>query len=376
MMKHKTGRIKRFLSLLLCSALLFTAVTANAAASADAQDVTVNHSDSLSRLLHDKPAYCLFCGELHEGVKGSVLRFFHEIAYFFCGIVGKYPDKGRMYFTGETLEIGADEPFYFIHAGDTHVGFIDERDSGDERLVETAKRRERDWPAALRTLDDLSVKAKELDALIVHTGDLIDFVSERNLDYARDFTANNDVFACAGNHEYHIYIWDDGEDAPRRELVGQKVQNAFSNDIRFSARVEHGVKFIAVDNSSHTIEQWQLDRFKAEIADGLPVVLALHVPVYAPDIFEFQMTKLDYPHPAWLMAVPEELMAEYNYEQQWIDEQKANDATNEFYDLIVGTPCVKAILVGHDHADFVSQVTPTLKQYMVACDQGQIFAVS
>ena len=88
------------------------------------------------------------------------------------------------------------------------------------------------------------------------------------------------------------------------------------------------------------------------------------------------MTKLDYPHPAWLMAVPEELMAEYNYEQQWIDEQKANDATNEFYDLIVGTPCVKAILVGHDHADFVSQVTPTLKQYMVACDQGQIFAVS
>ena len=215
MMKHKTGRIKRFLSLLLCSALLFTAVTANAAASADAQDVTVNHSDSLSRLLHDKPAYCLFCGELHEGVKGSVLRFFHEIAYFFCGIVGKYPDKGRMYFTGETLEIGADEPFYFIHAGDTHVGFIDERDSGDERLVETAKRRERDWPAALRTLDDLSVKAKELDALIVHTGDLIDFVSERNLDYARDFTANNDVFACAGNHEYHIYIWDDGEDAPR-----------------------------------------------------------------------------------------------------------------------------------------------------------------
>ena len=46
-----------------------------------------------------------------------------------------------------------------------------------------------------------------------------------------------------------------------------------------------------------------------------------------------------------------------------IDEQKANDATNEFYELIVSTPCIKAILVGHDHANFVSQVTSTLKQY-------------
>ena len=82
-----------------------------------------------------------------------------------------------------------------------------------------------------------------------------------------------------------------------------------------------------------------------------------------------------YPHPAWLMAVPEEVMREYNYEDTWIEEQKANDATNEFYDLIVSTPNIKAIVVGHDHAHFVSQVTPTLKQYMVATDEGQIFAV-
>ena len=374
----KMKRFRRLIALALSLLMLTTVipVSANAAADADRQNVTANNSDSLSRLFHDKPGFCLFCGKLHTGFKGALTQFFHNAAYFFCGLFGKYPEEGRMVFTLETLGIGVDEPFYFIHAGDTHVGFIDERDSGDERLMETAKARENDWPAALRTLDDLCVKAEELDALIVHTGDLIDFVSERNLDYARAFTANNNVFACAGNHEYHVYIWDDGEDVPRRERVEEKVQAAFTNDIRFSTRVEHGVKFIAVDNSFHTIEQWQLDRFKEELADGMPVILALHVPIYAPDIFEFQMTKLDYPHPAWLMAVPEEIMAEYNYEQQWIDEQKANDATNEFYNMIVNTPCIKAIVVGHDHANFVSQVTPTLRQYMVACDQGQIFFVS
>ncbi len=363
--------MKKKISLLLSVIMLFSACLMPA----NADDITANHNDSISRLFSDKPEFCLYCGELHSGFGGSFIRFFHDIGYFFCGIAGRYPDGGRMWFSYDTVDAGADEPFYFIHAGDTHVGFIDERDYGDERLVETAKRRESDWPAALRVLDDLSFKAKELNALIVHTGDLIDFVSQRNLDLAKDFTRKNDVFACAGNHEYHVYIWDDGDDIARRESVEDKVQASFKNDIRFSVRVEHGVKFIAVDNSFHNIEQWQLEKFREEIADGMPVILALHVPVYAPDIFEFQMKKLDYPHPAWLMAIPEEVMRENNYEDTWIEEQKANDATNEFYDLIVSSQNIKAIVVGHDHAHFVSQVTPTLKQYMVATDEGQIFAV-
>ena len=366
---------RRPFAVTLAFLLLFSALSANVSAKKDSSDVTVNHSDSVSRLFTDKSEYCLYCGEVHSGTAGRFTRFFHDVAYFFGGIFGKFPAEGRMDFTFDSIDAGADEPFYFIHVGDTHVSYIDDRDSGDERLAETAKNRVDYCPSDLRMLDDVSLKAKELDALIVHTGDLIDFVSEKNLDYARDFTAKNDVFACAGNHEYHVYIWDDGEDVPRRESVEEKIQSAFTNNIRFSTRVEHGVKFLVIDNSFHTIEQWQLERFKEEIADGMPVILALHVPVYAPDIFEFQMTKLDYPHPAWLMTVPEEIMAEYNYEQQWIDEQKANDATNEFYDLIVSTPSIKAIVVGHDHAHFVSQVTPTLKQYMVACTEGQIFEV-
>ena len=375
-MKKATKPLKRLFALLLALALVFTTFSATAITTADMDDITANHSDSVLRLFHDKPVYCLYCSELHTGVSGAIRQFFHEVAYFVGGVFGKYPDEGRMYFTQEAIDVGVDEPFYFIHLGDTHLSLIDERDYDDARLVETYNRRLSDWPSALRMLDDAARKAQELDAFIVHTGDIIDFVSQKNLDVVRDYTTNNDVFACAGNHEYHVYIWDDGEDIPRRERVEETVQTAFSNNIRFSARVEHGVKFIAIDNSFHKIEQWQLDRFKEELADGLPVILVMHVPVYAPDIFEFQMTKLNYPHPAWLMAVPEDLMRAYGYEEEWIEEQKANDATNEFYDLIVSSPNVKTIITGHDHANFVSQVTPTLKQYMVACDQGQIFTVS
>ncbi len=374
-MKKTRKAVRRMVLMTLIFSIPFSFNTAGASAP-DSSGVTLNNNDSLSRLFGDKPEYCLLCGEIHTGTGGMFTRFFHETAYFFCGLIGKFPDDGRMYFTFDTIDAGIDEPFYFIHAGDTHVSYIDERDYGDERLIETANARITYCPKDMRMLDDLSLKARELDALIVHTGDLIDFVSRKNLDIAKDFTSENDVFACAGNHEYHVYIWDDGDDYARRDSLRDKVKPSFTNDIDYSVRVEHGVKFIAVDNSNHKIEKWQLDLFKEELAkDDMPVVLALHVPLYAPDIFKFQMEKLDYPHPAWLMGVPEDVMKEYNYEEQWIEEQKANEATEEFYDIIINSAQIKAIVTGHDHAHFVSQVTPALKQYMVDTTEGQIFYV-
>ena len=376
-MKKACKAIKSLSVILLILSLLFTPLIGNVVAAADSSDVTVNHADSLSRLFVNKPKdYCLYCGEVHTGVGGSLKHFFHDVAYFFCGIVGRYPEEGRMYVTADTLDIGADEPFYFIHIGDTHVSYIDERDSGDERLFETAGKRVDYCPKDLRMLDDVALKARELSAFIVNTGDLIDFISQKNLDIAKEFNSKNDVFTSAGNHEYLVYIWDDGDNYERRDRVRDTVKASFTNDIEFSVRIEHGVKFIAIDNFFHNIDSWQLDRFKEELAkDEMPIILALHVPLYTPDMFEFQMASLNYEFPAWLMNVPEELMRKYNYSEKDYEEQKANEYTKEFYDLILGTPEIKTIVTGHNHAHFVSQVTPTLRQYMVDCTEGQIFEV-
>ena len=363
-------------AIILAVSLLFSSLTASASVSAEPSDITVNHSDNLSRLFTDKPAYCLYCGELHTGTGGAFRQFFHDVAYFFCGVIGKYPEEGRAWFSYDTIDAGADEPFYFIHIGDTHVSYIDERDYGDERLIDTADKRIDYCPTDLRVLDDVSLKARELGAFIVNTGDLIDFISQKNLDIAKDFNSKNDVFTSAGNHEYLVYIWNDGDNYERRDRVRDTVKPAFTNDIEFSVRIEHGVKFIAIDNSFHNIDEWQLERFKEELAkDDMPVILALHVPLYAPDMFEFQMASLNYEFPAWLMNVPEELMRRYNYSEEDYKEQKANKFTEEFYDLIINSPEIKAIVTGHNHAHFVSQVTPALKQYMVATDEGQIFEV-
>ena len=104
--------------------------TANVSAEPENPDITVSHADSLSRLFVKRPDYCLYCSKAHPGFSGFFVRLGHEFVYFVRGLFGDYDPEGRVFFTYEELDIGADEPFYFIHAGDTHVGFIDERDYG------------------------------------------------------------------------------------------------------------------------------------------------------------------------------------------------------------------------------------------------------
>jgi len=43
--------------------------------------------------------------------------------------------------------------------------------------------------------------------------------------------------------------------------------------------------------------------------------------------------------------------------------------------LITHTASIKAILAGHMHYDYVSQVTPTLKQYVVNTESCNIVTV-
>lgn len=274
-----------------------------------------------------------------------------------------------MKFTEITIVAGIETPFRFLHMSDTHLTLCDERD--DEKKQKLAEQRLAGFPRALRMLDDAGEKADEMDTFIVHTGDIIDFVSEKNLDTVRRFTSDNDVFACAGNHEYSLYVWDDIDETTRRESLKDKVQSAFTNDIRFSVRMEHGVEFIAIDNGYHKIEQWQLDRLKAEIAKGCPIILCLHAPLYAPDIYDY--TAEVFGKPMWMMSVPDALMDKSD-EGDYLAQKEAA-VTHEAYELITHCDAIKAILAGHMHYDYVSQVTPTLKQYVVNTESCNIVTV-
>lgn len=268
------------------------------------------------------------------------------------------------------IEIGVKTPFRIIHVSDTHLTLADERNDG--RKIELAERRKNSFPKALAVLDDIKSLYEKTGYFTVHTGDLIDFVSEANLDAAKEFTEATDCFAAAGNHEFSLYVGEAFEDAAYRNKSLARVQEAFKNDIRFSSKIVGGVNFVAVDNSYYLFEKYQLDRLKEEAEKGLPVILCLHTPLYSGEMYNFSLRGEAENTPAYLMSVPEEKMSYYSADRY--RQQKEDDITHEAYEFICREPTIKALLVGHLHKSFVLPLGDKM-QYGVGCTDARIIEI-
>lgn len=257
-----------------------------------------------------------------------------------------------------TIEIGLDKSFEILHASDTHVALADERDN--QRKIDLANQRFQYFDYSLDNVKFMSEYAKKHNLPIMHTGDFMDFVSEKNLDAVKDFVNNNDVFFSAGNHEFSLYVGEAFEDAEYRNISLAKVQSAFKNNIRFDVREICGVNFVVIDNSYYLFEQEQLDGLKKVAKQGKPIVLLMHNPIYSKGYFDYRI-KI-YPNAAFLNGVPEELMT--GYDKDRFIQQKADDITLKTCDYIKFEPLIKAILCGHLHEDYVDKVNDHLTQYV------------
>ncbi len=267
-----------------------------------------------------------------------------------------------------SVDLGAPVPFGLLHISDTHLTLADGRDG--ERKISLAAGRSRSFPNAGAFLNEAEKAARESKVAIVHTGDLIDFVSEANLERAEKFTAENDVFFAAGNHEFSLYVGEAFEDAEYRNQSLERVQKAFTNDIRFSSRKVNGVNLIAADNSYYRFEPEQLVALKAEIALGLPIILFIHNPLFEPELYKAAMGRAEC---AYLTSVPEELMnsyGDYRYRQQ-----KADETTLETTALIGSEPLFRAVFAGHLHYDYEGILPGGLRQYVTGIGTARLIEI-
>ncbi len=273
------------------------------------------------------------------------------------------PEVNEKNILKRTIYVGAKQPFRALHISDTHLTRCDARD--DERKNRLAVKRERIFPYQEQMLDFVSAYAKKENIPILHTGDIIDFVSEANLDYVKKFTAENDVFMAAGNHEFSLYVGEAWEDAEYRNKSLAHVQESFTNDIRFAKREIHGVNFVAIDNSYYLFEKEQLDALKKVVEEGKPIVLMLHDPLYTERIFRYQ-TEEKGSECGYVVGAPEEKMK--GYSDHRYRQQKADAITEETVAYIKNEPLIKALLIGHMHYNFEDAVTDTLTQYLIGVD--------
>ena len=266
------------------------------------------------------------------------------------------------------LNIGAEKPFEIIHISDTHLTLADERN--EQRKLDLAKDRIKLFPEAEVVLSISCKTAKEKNSVIMHTGDLIDFVSFANFDAVKRLSDENDLFMAAGNHEFSHYLGEAKEDAAYRNQSLDMVQACFRNNIRMSSRIINGVNFVSLDNGYYLFEPEQLDFLKAETQKGLPIVLMFHTPLFTKELYNIVMRKHNN---AYLAGVPDELMQCYppdRYEQQ-----KADTVTLETIRYIAEAENIKAILTGHLHFTHEGLFAGRIPQLVNGCTDIRIIEI-
>ena len=269
------------------------------------------------------------------------------------------------------INVGATSPFKILHISDTHLVYGDERDG--ERKVKLAAGRAKLFTKTEEVLSQASELAKENDAVIMHTGDLIDFVSVANLERVEEFLDENDCFVCAGNHEFSLYVGEAWEDAEYRNKSLSTVQKSFKNDIRMSSRVINGVNFVALDDGYYLFEAEQLDFLKGEVAKGLPIVLLIHNPIYEEVLYGILS-----PTPGgvgYLTGVPDDITCLYTDKHRY-KQQKADAITHETCNYIKNEPLIKAVLTGHLHCTYDGFLKEGVPQLITNCTDIRVITIS
>lgn len=273
-----------------------------------------------------------------------------------------------------TIKVGATAPIRALHLSDTHLTRVDSRDN--ERKHTLAASRGKAFPMAEQYLDAALRYARERELMLLHTGDMQDFVSEANLDFMAATLGVGDWFTSAGNHEFSQYVGEAKEDAAYKAQSYDRVQKVYPNDLTVASRIINEVNFVAIDNVYYYVTAEQHKAVEREFAKGLPVVLLCHIPFYTPkhclDTLTRQKGRTSY-----MVATPPKVIDDFRrdpasaavepYRSRAVS-YDIDEPTFAFHAWLKEQPQLKAILCGHMHEFFEEQFSPTATQYTVGAN--------
>lgn len=270
-----------------------------------------------------------------------------------------------------TIPVGATTPFKALHISDSHLTWTDSRDN--ERKLKLGEKRMKIFPDAEYYFNESLRYAGENGMILLHTGDLIDFVSDANLEYVASRLSGTVAVTAAGNHEYSQYVGEAKEDAAYKAQSYDKVQMAYPNDLTFASYVMNGVNFVAVDDVYYNFTDHQRQLMKKEVRKGLPIVLMCHVPLYTPEHCAM-ILKSNKGKGGYMTGAPLEITETYvdlpdlKPGMEWKNrriQQRADKPTLRFVEWLKKQPELKAILCGHTHGFYQERFSPTAIQYTV-----------
>ena len=282
------------------------------------------------------------------------------------------------------IDVGASASFTALHVSDSHLTLVNGDDAGDTRKINLANSRIQTFPNAEHYLAQAIATARANHELLLHSGDLIDFVSCGNLERAAQTFAADDWYVSSGNHEFSKYVGEAVEDVAYKADSYARVQAAYPNDLTFASRVVNGVNFVAIDDVYYNVTEAQHALVAKEVEKGLPIVLLCHVPFYGPKLYDYVM-KSTGNRCAYVTGAPIECTSTYEAGktypsgQEWRHrgvQQRTDKPTADFIAWLREQKLLKAILCGHLHHAFHERFSPTAMQHVCSATfKGEGYAI-
>lgn len=252
-----------------------------------------------------------------------------------------------------TIEIGVEKPFRFLHITDTHIT------RGDPFGGRRKKTFDVDYEGCAEDYYFQAVAYAERNHLpILNTGDIIDFFSEENFAFIDAHMNNTDYMYAAGNHDFCHFLGKAKEDYAYKWEKIKEIAPHIRTNLYFDSRVIGGVNFVTMDDSYYLISDGQTEMLKAEAAKGLPIILAMHVPLYTQALAETVMAEQPC---AYVVGAPETLLQTYPEDRRL--QQTPDAATLRAVEYIKNEPLIKAVIVGHTHLNLEDRLTEDKMQY-------------
>ncbi|MCP1385725.1 metallophosphoesterase family protein [Runella salmonicolor] len=259
-------------------------------------------------------------------------------------------DANRVRFFNTTIR----ERFSILFVADTHL-FIDDARGEPYRQYSARMAKAYNQTKHFQTgeptnpekcfQETLAIAQKEGVSLVALIGDIMSFPSEAAVDWVSQQlkTANLPYVYTAGNHDWHY----EGMSGSARELRDTWTKKRLfplyqGENPLMTVREVKGVRFVVIDNSIYEILPEQLAFFRKEVATGKPLVLMVHIPLYAPE----RGMGFGCGHPEWSAKT------DRNYElerrQRW-PEAGHTEVTMAFHKEAMKAPNLLGVFAGHTH---------------------------
>lgn len=291
---------------------------------------------------------------------GSVLaaRAFAGLRVFDLGI----PNEQVLKIERLEINLGLGKAFKAFHISDTHLNFFDAVDASTATAKGKRNLQER-WvrfPQALSSFYASLDYARENNLPLLHTGDLVDFVTAGNERFLAHNVKGLDWHFALGNHEYQFGAPGQYEKDPATGY--QRLRPYFKDDLAVSARVIGGANFVAFDNACGNVPAETVARVKAEFEKPMPVVLLCHIPpVYTEKFLDNAVISRQ--TIARGMGASEEDLAKMTKRPKNVWETY-DPPIRDFYTWLQAQPRLKAILCGHTHIAETDRFSDTAQMYV------------